>query len=197
MWMTVAGVRAGRPPRPATVLLTNRSRSAVLPIGVDDPTAIDVARAYGDGFSAGGIDLLLAVVAGLGARIHHVSLAAADAEPEPDAPTCTPPTPAARRGRDPRRPSGFARAPRLRLTDLIATLVLTDDHRVELSAGQALALATRSGSPFDVPPALRTRLVPVEPGVTGALAKNTIEDSVDALRVLLDRARPSDFRRPA
>jgi hypothetical protein len=39
--------------------------------------------------------------------------------------------------------------------------------------------------------------VPVEPGVTGALAKNTIEDSVDALRVLLDRARPSDFRRPA
>jgi hypothetical protein len=75
--------------------------------------------------------------------------------------------------------------------------VLTDDHRVELSAGQALALATRSGSPFDVPPALRTRLVPVEPGVTGALAKNTIEDSVDALRVLLDRARPSDFRRPA
>ncbi|NMO91512.1 hypothetical protein [Actinomycetospora sp. TBRC 11914] len=194
MWMTVAGVRAGRPPRPATVLLTNRSRSAVLPIGVDDPTAIDVARAHGDGFSAGGIDLLLAVVAGLGARIHYFRLAEGGPAPDASAASCTAPTPAAGR---PRAPSGSVRAPRLRLADLSATAVLTDDRRVELSAGQALALAMRSGAPFDVPSPLRTRLVPLEPGVTAALARNAIEDSVDALRVLLDRARASDFRRSA
>lgn len=171
MWMTVAGVRAGRPTGPAIALLTNRSRSAVLPIGVDDGTALEIAQAYGDGVSGGGLDLLLAVVAACGARIHYIAL-------------------------DRARGVG-TRAPRLHLADLTASLVLTDDRRVPLTAGQALALATRSGTPFDVPSLLRVGLVPIEPGVTAALAKNTVEDAVDALRALLDHAHASDFGHPA
>jgi hypothetical protein len=167
MWMTVAGVRAGRPTRPPTVLLTNRTRSAVLPIGVDDGSALEIARAHGDGVSAGGLDLLLAVVAACGARIHYVALGGS--------------------------PGVGARARRLQLGDLTAALVLTDDRRVPLSAGAALALATCSGTPLDVPSPLRVGLVPIEPGVTTALAKNTVEDAVDALRALLDRVHASDF----
>ena len=184
MWMTVAGVRAGRPSGAPSVLLTNRSRSAVLPILIDDAIAAELAAAYAGGVSGGGIDLMLAVVSALGSRPHHVALA--PGKPSGDvAAEGLPPQP-----RPVRRPG---RAPLLRLVEIEATMMLTDDRPVALPARQALVLAVRSGVPLDVPSALRTRLFPVEPGVSSALTRNRTQDAVDAFRTLLDQTRPSDF----
>jgi hypothetical protein len=183
MWMTVAGVRAGRPSGAPSVLLTNRSRSAVLPILIDDAVAVELAAAYAGGVSAGGIDLVLAVVSALGSRPHHVALAPG----KPRDPSAVDlPT----RSRPVRRPG---RAPLLRLVEIEATMMLTDDRPVALPARQALVLAVRSGVPLDVPSPLRTRLFPVEPGVSSALTRNRTQDAVDAFRTLLDHTRPSDF----